>query len=445
MALVLTCSKCAQRLSIPDQMRGKQVRCPKCREVYLVDRKSTPNTTPNLSSRPAPAASRAPTRPAATAQPTPRQAPAQSTASSGGSQPRTTRCPKCSVPMRLPTQAGTTTFQCPKCGTKLTVRAPQGGTAANGPSPSTNPRAAPRPTAPRAPAPRSAATPAGDSLFGDLPTSPTTGFGGGRSAASQPSPLGQNPYAAPTPSYASAAGRSSISGGGKSALLPQSLLIAIPNALALLFVVAQFFMTLASDNPDQAGTRSVVLVIFGVAAINFVVVLGGAISMLRGGPRWVSILTCLAALVPTICVSVACLGILMYPIVLGGAIWGLISLFSSSPSPAAYAGGGYAHPSPAATPAYRSAGGHLEQAQREANQQRSSGGESGSTVGAIACLVGGVVFIGVAIALIVLLCLVLMGKVEARKPFKAIAGIIFCGSTGVSLLVKGISHFQNRR
>ncbi|TWU45588.1 hypothetical protein Q31b_07630 [Novipirellula aureliae] len=46
MALVLTCTKCGQRLSIPDELRGRRVRCPKCSESHLVGEKKKAATSP---------------------------------------------------------------------------------------------------------------------------------------------------------------------------------------------------------------------------------------------------------------------------------------------------------------------------------------------------------------------------------------------------------------
>lgn len=435
MALILTCAKCAQRLSIPDEMRGKQVRCPKCKEVYTVDRKTAPVQRP-----PSPAAPGA-RRPASPAEPARRPAPTiQDTA-----RPRTIRCPKCSVQMRLPTHVGTSTFRCSKCATQLTVRSPQGSTPAQSSPPKPSPDArseGSKPAAVRAPAsPRPANAAAGDSIFGDLPTSPMVshrGLGGGAA------PLGHNPYAALPSSGAIAIGRAAASRGGSSKLLWQGLLIAIPNALALLFVGLTLLLSLRVD-PSKAGAPTVILVIFGVVAIHFLVVLAGAIGMIIGVPRWLSIVTCVVAIVPVMLICGPCVGLLLYPFALGGAVWGLIRLFGSSPATASSMGGGYVQSALGPPTNVHPARGHLQQAEWEANQNSSSGGESGSMTGTIAYLAGGFVFLGMAVAAVVLLCLVFMGKVEAQRPFKAIAGAIFCGSTGFSLLAKGISRLQNRR
>src|SRR5262249_39216167 len=42
MSLVVTCPKCASKLSIPDAAAGKKLRCPRCQEVFLPDEKQPP-------------------------------------------------------------------------------------------------------------------------------------------------------------------------------------------------------------------------------------------------------------------------------------------------------------------------------------------------------------------------------------------------------------------
>ncbi|TWT59269.1 hypothetical protein [Allorhodopirellula solitaria] len=437
MALVLTCAKCAQRLSIPDEMRGKQVRCPKCREVYTVDRKAAKTGPTAASPRPA---VRSPGQ-AAPAVSRPPQSP-------GAAKQRTLRCPQCSVQMRLPSQSAATTFQCPKCAAKLTVGASRAGTPKTGAPktgpPSATPRpAASQPSAPRAPtAPQAAPTaPSDDSIFGSLPSSSAAPYS--PSGAARSSPAGQNPYAASASSPRSAPAFSAKGRAGKSSLLWQGLMIAVPNGLSMLFLIFLVAAAFAVDDSKSFSNETGSLIVMAVISVYYLLVVAGAIGMIKGAPRWLSTTICIASLLPAIPLFVPCFGFFLYPVVLGGAVWGLISLFGGAPS---LAGGGYS-PS-AASPAanYHAASGPLAQAQREANQKKSSSGESGSTAAAVACVFGGVVCTGISIALIVLLCLVMAGQleVETRRPFKAIAGVIFFGSTGFSFLAKGIMHFQNR-
>lgn len=423
MALVLTCAKCAQRLSIPDEMRGKQVRCPKCKEVYTVDRKSMKPSSSSTAAHNRPSRSvQLGTRPAA--------------ASQNAARPRTTHCPKCSLQLRLPSQAGTSTFQCPQCSTKLTVPEPPGS------APVVNKGSAGHPaTAQARVSPRQATSATDDSIFGNLPTSPVASH---RRPAAAAGPLGQNPYGALPSRGLPAAGGPGTSRFGSSGLLWQGLLIAIPNALALLFVGLAIVLNLRAD-PTKAGASTVISVMFGVIAVNLVVVIAGAIGMIIGVPRWLNITTCVVAIVPAILMCGPCVGFFLYPFALGGAVWGLIQLFAISPTPAIAMGGRYMQSSPAPATNYRPASGHLQQAEQEAKQHKSSGDETGSMLVTVMYLLGGIVFLGLSIASVVLLCLVLMGKAEAQRPFKAVASAIFCGSTGFGLLAKGIARFQNRR
>lgn len=37
--LVPSCSNCGQKISIPEELKGKQVRCPKCSKCFVVERR----------------------------------------------------------------------------------------------------------------------------------------------------------------------------------------------------------------------------------------------------------------------------------------------------------------------------------------------------------------------------------------------------------------------
>lgn len=116
-------------------------------------------------------------------------------------------------------------------------------------------------------------------------------------------------------------------------MLGPGLLIAIPYFLALLLFLFELVPLILLDGmPSSSRAITVLVVLFGLLASHYVAAIAGAVGMIIGAPRWLSITTCIGAMLPTILITNLCIGFLLYPVVLGGCIWGLISLLGNSGS-----------------------------------------------------------------------------------------------------------------
>ncbi|TWU64949.1 hypothetical protein V7x_04930 [Crateriforma conspicua] len=432
MPLTLTCSKCGQKLSIADELKGKQVQCPKCQEIYLVEKRQPTKAAASKTAAPAKAAS--PRRPAtgppkptrSTAAPKPQStATGKSTAkptSKTADDPSITVCPKCKSKMRLPVAPGVNHFMCPKCSATITVRTPEVEIPSE---------------------PLAQVSAIDDDPFADLPDAgapaPTRSspLSSGSAFPSAPAPAG-NPYASSggyTPPRRNSGGSAKSTG-----LLGPGLLIAIPYGLGTLSTLA--IMGIAIVNRDEVTNPrdfNVMIVLFSGLLINFFLVLAGSIRMITGGAKWVGYVTCIAALLPTLCLAGMCLGLILYPFAIGGSIWGLVAL--SSQGSASSRRGGSSGP-------YRqsgdsgSASDYLRRAEDEMGKQPKDNTPDNS-LKAIGFIIGGVVLLGIAAVGLYGMYLHFNGEAEARRPGRAIGGILFCSITGFSLLGRGLAYYMN--
>lgn len=465
--LVLPCSNCNQKIGIPDELKGKQIRCPKCRECFVVERRQAEQ--PQAAAVAAAPAAQSPAGPQAAA----------------ASQPAVFQCPSCSQKMRLPTTTAVSKFKCPGCATVFNRGQHEGGGAVAAPSPrplSPRPVAphpvAPRPAAPQPVASRPAAARAvpprpvaqrsarpnraaaatsgvargrqagsassnGDSLFSDLPPLPAQTQAAQRGPA--PAFVGASALAAP-------ARGTSFGGGGAagrrsdSSKLGPSLLIGISYFLALLVGLFILIAVLRNDGGrSSARDTTVLVVLFGLAAAHYVAMIAGAVGMLMHAPRWLSITTCILGMLPTIFVSTLCFGALLYPFALAGCIWGLVSLLGGTRRQVGYAGAG------AGTQAGHNFGGataasndYMRQASREIAGKAASDQSAISTGKAILCIVGGIGCLGFAAFAAYSYYQYMNGEAEVRRPGRALSGAVIAAITGIGLLTQGIAGFTKR-
>lgn len=430
MSLTLTCTKCGQKLAIADELKGKQVKCPTCSEIYIVERKKPANkpATPSdvraaipVPSPPAPSVkskrtepnaktSTAPSNTGSQQPPQNSQQPVHKTkAAASTADPNIAICGSCDAKMRRPTAPGVTAFLCPTCGATVTIAEPKVDVRAI------------KQTAPL-----------DDDPFADLASLPPVAS----AHRSVPSAGSAKRFSSPTHSATNvrtAAARSHGSTSGNSKLLGPGLLIAIPYAIALLGTVFLLFTHVMRDErPIETGSYNGVLVFLGAMLINYVLVLLGSLRLIFGGGKIIAALTCIAALSPTIIASA--IGIFVYPFAIGGGIWGIISLALDNSS-------GERRTSVAGTSSTSSATDYLRNAREESDRQPV---DDVPTSGLKAA--------GFVVAGIALLCLACYygylfyqhsnGMIELRRPGRAISGAVICVITGFGLLTRGFSFFR---
>ena len=238
-----------------------------------------------------------------------------------------------------------------------------------------------------------------------------------------------NPFA--TPQQFSPAPVSSSSGNvhyGNRAFIP-GLLLTIQAAVGILICLGTVVMVFSGRLPIM-GVIGIILL--GPSLLGIVyqgAILGGAIQMMRGRALLYGRIVSIMAVVPLTAFSFGLLpALLFYPIALTGGIWGICVLFSGST----------AQSSSRASPRQSSANNPYQTLGQASVGSRGSDESSGTGM-AILYIVGGV---GCWILAIGLGIVVFSNLGEARKPGKAIAGVVFLAISGFSLLAKGASQMR---
>lgn len=436
MPLTLTCTKCNQKLAIADELKGKQVQCPTCNEIYVVERKKPPvkpavqdDIRPAIAVAPpdktksvrptksTPASRITPTKsPVPIPNPSPSNTSRKSTA--GKPQPPTTdpdiaTCPSCDAKMRRPVAPGITTFLCPSCGATVHIAAPEIDVSV-----------------PPKPAPMD------EDPFADLGTPPSPDPASFHSVGNS----GPNAMAGPRPrSSPSLRTRSSGTSGparaGSSRLLGPGLLIAIPYSVAILSTIGLLITHVTRDQtPLSTQSYNATVVVLGVLLINFVLVLLGSLRLVFGSGTIIAALTCIAALSPTIMFSG--LGLFFYPFAIGGGIWGIIALalgHSSNDGTPTLVGS-----SPSST---SSATDYLRNARAEMDREPADDvPESG--LKATGFVIAGIALLCFACYHAYLFFQHTNGQIELRRPGRAISGAVISVITGFGLLARGLSFFR---
>lgn len=306
------CEACSQKLKITEAVMGKSIRCPKCKHVMKIaagqaTQAASTNKSSNVNTKPV----------------------AKKSPAAGAS---VVKCPKCAVTIRLPSGSSATAFKCPKCQT--TIRFKPKGSAVPKPSAAiSSPVANDDPFAASAPSP-----PASDPFSG--------GFGGGFNepvmASSTPAPaaVANSPYASPgsLSSYSApvGAGRSSAATSGR--MLGPGIMLCIQAALCMvvnLISLGVLVVILTAERPTSATTPDSSFLIawassIAASVIYQGVILAGSIAMIRGKSVKLQWAACVMAIIPLSGACFGLLGLLAYPVILGGGIWGIVMLWPRS-------------------------------------------------------------------------------------------------------------------
>lgn len=427
----IDCSSCSARLDVPSHLLGKAVRCPKCQQVCKTVAPQRVQAIASTSKKGQPAA------------PTSQQA-------QGPSKKVTISCPSCGKRLQFAKTASTKSIKCPSCQKVLKLKSSQSAAA---PVQKSNPvvvQAKPI-SAPAAkpvetlvePIQEPLAVPVTsqplvqpvDAPLGDpLGTSPSSSggdvdlFGGLPTDLNAAGPA-SNPYVTPQQfspaAYPSSPGTARY---GNGAFIP-GLLLTIQAAVGILICFAAVVMFFSRRLPIASVAA---IILLGPSLLGLVyqgTILGGAIQMMRGRALLYGRIVSIMAVVPLTALSFGVLSaLLFYPIALTGGIWGICVLFSGSISQ------GSSPASPRQSPAN-----NPYQALGQASAGSSGSDERSGTGMAILYIAGGV---GCWILAIGLGIVVFSNLGDARRPGKAIAGVVFLAISGFSLLATGASQMR---
>lgn len=339
----ITCKACGQRLRVADNSNATAIRCSRCKDITRLNGNNAPQATSAH-----PARSVATPKPASVTNAALSKMPSGTTPVASVVAKKQIACPGCQKQLALPSSFTAGKIKCPHCQAIVSVGTPAGSSgnagsqATYGPSTST----APYRLATQTSSQSSSAANGGSSLFDDLPapSMPSTyaqpaGFGSSSTARSAFGAT-TNPYAptaavptmrpAVNPSYVASASGMSSTGPGV-LLLIQSLFTL---GICILALGMLAFVTTQVKKDPNAGLYLGIHVAVSVASMAYQgIILGGAVQMIRGRNTTYGKAACIIAIIPlTFLTQGICFGFFLYPLALGGGIWGLVALNSRPPT-----------------------------------------------------------------------------------------------------------------